>query len=473
MNLLLLALLGCKEPEQFTVGGRTATLNFTLTNPTSCAQCDPWRDVDTLVVRVLAGKDVVTEATFQRDAPIELADLPGFGVVRVELEGLAAGQVRSAGRSPEVALGPDVVADVPMTFLPVNRMLPLAAAMGTPRSRHVAVPLVDGRVLIAGGEDPGRTRVYPTAELFDPREGTFAAVEGALPAGVASPTVLRLEDGDVMLVGGLARTRSGAVSVPAVTLVDHVTGAISAVADLNVAREGACAARFRDKQAIVLGGADGDVADYLKPGDGDWSFDAVPMRDFDPSRVDACASLEDGSVLVLGESAATTGIWAPADGQDPGAAFTPVRDAQVGAARLARGATTLRTETGTWMLGGVDPTDATLMRDSAIYDEANARFVDGPALTAGRFRPQVVALPDGIAAVGCGWGDEAMTRSVDTVELVDLRGDDRLPSIATDRARPGCTLTALDDGSVLIAGGFGASSGNGATAALMLPWVAR
>jgi hypothetical protein len=72
--------------------------------------------------------------------------------------------------------------------------------------------------------------------------------------------------------------------------------------------------------------------------------------------------------------------------------------------------------------------------------------------------------------VGCGGDDAGAT------ELVDLRAGNRLPVIAMDRARPGCTISVLDDGSVLFAGGYpegGDSGGPAATAAIAVPWLTR
>ena len=468
---LLLALLACREPEQVTLGGRSASVAVTLLNPTQCNQCDPWRGVETLRVRVLAGADVIAEATFPREGDLVLPDLPGFGVVRVELEGLGGGQVRSAGRSAEVVLGPDVVAEAPMVFLPVNRALPLKGAMGSQRSGHLALTLRDGRVALMGGESPDRARSFPTAELFDPGTGTFAPSESPLPAGVADPSVTELDDGGWLVAGGRARTRNGAVAVRDAWLVDVEDAAVTAVGDLNVARAGGCLARFRERQGVAFGGADGDVADYLKPVDGSWAFDAVPIRDFAPAAVDTCFALDDGHVLVLGEDPASTGIWAPVEGGDPGASFRPFQTGQAGALRHVSGATVVPVLRGAWVVGGVEEGSVQPVATTRIYDAEGGRFEEGPTLATARVRPQVVPLgSDGVMVVGCGEDDAGAT------ELVDLRAGNRLPVIAMDRARPGCTISVLDDGSVLFAGGWGAGGGSSApaaTAALAVPWLVR
>ena len=69
-------------------------------------------------------------------------------------------------------LAPSALAQSSGRFIPTG-------SMTTPRFFHTATLLADGRVLIAGGQriDPGifEFTTVPSAEIYDPRTGTFTA----------------------------------------------------------------------------------------------------------------------------------------------------------------------------------------------------------------------------------------------------------------------------------------------------------
>jgi hypothetical protein len=78
--------------------------------------------------------------------------------------------------------------------------------MTIPRHKHDAVLLADGRVLLIGGSDArDDLGLYDTAETYDPRTGTFAAV-GRLqhPRYKLRFASLLLPDGRVIVAGGAA-----------------------------------------------------------------------------------------------------------------------------------------------------------------------------------------------------------------------------------------------------------------------------
>jgi len=73
--------------------------------------------------------------------------------------------------------------------------------MNTPTGRQTSTLLIDGKVLIAGGYNPGTDQVLSSAELYDPIAGTFS-VTGSMTVPRWRHADARLLNGDVLIVGG-------------------------------------------------------------------------------------------------------------------------------------------------------------------------------------------------------------------------------------------------------------------------------
>ncbi len=472
-SAVLAVLVACRDPATVTVGGRTASLVVDLVNPTECAACDPWEGLDALVLEARSDGVTVARVEASPGDPLELPSVEGFGVVEIRLLGYAGGRVRSAGRTREVVLGPDVETRAAMVFLPVNRALPLTTRLQAARTRHMARRLRDGTVLLMGGTDADGARSLASVERFDPATWTFETDPTPLEAGAADLVSIDVDDGDVLVLGGEARTRQGTTSLRDSFLLDTETGARTTQGDMQAGRAGHCVARWRDRQAIVLGGAAGDVADYLKPVEGRWAFDPVPMRDFDPSKVTGCVPVAGERVLVLGEDSASSGIWAPVAEGDPGASFTTHADG-VEAPLLRRPMVVPTGEGDVWIAGGARVEDDVAVASTRRFDAATGTFESSRALGAPRVDGRWARWTDpDLVVVGCGFGDAARTEPGPAAELVAPRSGTRLASIPLDRPRAGCALTVLLDGTVLFTGGVTQGGASGAaTAAIAVPWFA-
>ena len=116
-------------------------------------------------------------------------------------------------------------------------------SMITPRFAQVATLLVDGRVLVVGGDSAtgtGSASYLASAELFDPRTGTFHAT-GSMSQPRLSPTATRLANGRVLIIGGYPATDATSStdgSAASVELFDPATGKFSSASPVTSAEVG-------------------------------------------------------------------------------------------------------------------------------------------------------------------------------------------------------------------------------------------
>src|SRR6266571_445417 len=127
-------------------------------------------------------------------------------------------------------------------------------AMAAARSSHVAVRLLDGRVLVAGGIN-AMTRLA-TAELFDPATGAWSSVADMNFPRLGHAAVL-LGNGRVLVIGG---ARFNNCVEPAVggsaEIFDPVAGTWTLTGPLNVPRHSPAAVVLQDGRVLVAGGSD-------------------------------------------------------------------------------------------------------------------------------------------------------------------------------------------------------------------------
>ncbi|WP_437572060.1 kelch repeat-containing protein [Sorangium sp. So ce542] len=386
---------------------------------------------------------------------VGLAGLAGCVGASAEEGGPGAaslGEARLAGTKTSAAIGPWV----------------MAAPMSVARGHHTATRLLDGRVLIAGGQ-PLHSGVisdeaHASAALYDPATGAWTAA-ASMGSARSQHAATLLSNGDVFVHGA-------ASYLPSATTAEIYRPALdvwTAVAPAPIPRVDFEATLLPDGNVLVTGGysrhpvqpaeALSSCAIY-DPALDVWSA-ASPMSDIRGHHV--ATPLQDGKVLAIGAfSAAAAEIYDPATD-----AWTP------GAPLLANHAE----YTATLLPGGevlvTDIPRAPPQADAEVYSPATGAWTAAPSrgwTFDGSVSGQATTpLPDGRALVSggvelvapaCGtvtcwemsppayasffWSTDVYDPATNTWSLG--------PEINVPRSEHSATL--LLDGTVLVAGGY-------------------
>jgi hypothetical protein len=278
------------------------------------------------------------------------------------------------------------------------------ASMQDRRADHTSTLLPDGRVLIAGGMVENGV-FLSSAELYDPIKGTFV-VTGSMQSRRVGHSATLLPNSKVLIAGGLAgRTFEGGPGIVATTeIYDPATGHFTAGPSMLEKREGHAAVLLPNGKVLVVGGAD----------NGERPLASAEIYDPTSNRFTATASMQ-----------------------------TP---------RVARSAVVLRG-------GRVLATGGGKGRDSAlasaeIYDPGTATWHAAGNMTSPREKHAATVLPDGRVLITGGSAD-GQWHPVRTAELFDSHTNKFSAIGDMELARfklPNATAT-LKNGKVLVAGG--------------------
>ncbi|MEO8460425.1 MAG: hypothetical protein ABI451_07845 [Dokdonella sp.] len=306
------------------------------------------------------------------------------------------------------------------------------------RRLQTATRLLNGRVLIAGGQNDALTPAMinvPIAEIYDPATGLFSEV-GTLNQGKGrrNATANLLADGKVLISGGYDDVSGNLTSSE---IFDPATSQFAFTGDMAGARSLHASATLANGRVLVIGGyPSSTTAETFNPATG--QFTATGM--LNQSRVyDRAITLSGGKVLVTGaeDGGLSNELYDPVAGTF---AYTAsfVQPTSTGGLALLEDGRVLAA--GGYYQGGYEATAQT-------FNPATGQFALTGSMAEGRSGYQLTALNNGqVLASGSFYGSA-------TMELYDPQMGQFIPAVNMTTARGDHTATLLTNGRVLIVGG--------------------
>lgn len=304
-------------------------------------------------------------------------------------------------------------------------------SMVTPRSEHAAVRLQDGRVLVVGGLTRPDGNYLTSAELYDPATGTWSAA-GSISMPLVAATLL--SDGKVLVLVGDPNGGPRSAEV-----YDPASGTWTATGPMDPGAEeadGGFTALLDGR--VLLAGRDG--AQVYDPARATWAATGPMVRD---AELDTYTVLQDGRVLVTGGDSAQ--VYDPAS--DTWSATGEKNEHGYAAAA------TLLPDGKVLVAGGLTfslPNTYDRLDLAEIYDPVTGSWSAAASMQA-KTRPAAAILqPDGkVVVVGSTFSPTSSV--ISAVEVYDPATDTWTPL----SVRPGIdynAATLLSDGTVLVTG---------------------
>ncbi|MGB9465512.1 MAG: kelch repeat-containing protein [Candidatus Acidiferrum sp.] len=330
------------------------------------------------------------------------------------------------------------------------------AAMHIARASHTSTLLPNGKVLIAGGfaGSGGEYDPYRTAELYDPRSGTFESV-ASMTIGRSGHTATLLKNGKVLMVGGWTGRYDLRGSAE---IYDPETNTFTPTGNLVIERAGNTATLLADGRVLIAGGVDRQenalaTAELYDPSTGKFTQTGSMA---DPRGAHTATALKDGRVLIVGGG---SGHYPSQNVHRSAEIFDPATGKFISAGQMTVGrhkhAAILLRSGKVLIVGGSDNRDWHGEHASAeIYDPVSKTFTATGTMNISRFKiPAAIALlPNGKALVA-GGGPFAELYDEATGTFTKIPG-------SLGAARFFASATLLSGGRALITGGYAESGGN-------------
>jgi Galactose oxidase, central domain/Kelch motif len=316
-----------------------------------------------------------------------------------------------------------------------NSFAPAASlpAMNEARTNATATLLPNGKVLIAGGGN-STTGLLNSVELYDLATNSFAPA-ASLPTmnqGRLGAVALPLFNGKVLIAGG---TNNNGVSLKTVELYDSATNSFAPAVSLptmNELRDTPTGTLLPNGTVLIAGGLEGflvqepiisNSVDLYNPATNSFA-PAASLPTMNTSRLSATATLlPSGQVLIAGGETPTIGlgfaviVLASVDLYDPVTnSFAPAASLPtMNTSRQSAAATLLNN--GKVLIAGGENNSNQVLANVDLYDGASNSFVPAaalPTMNQARFNATATLLPNGKVLIA---GGEISNETLSSTEL--------------------------------------------------------
>jgi hypothetical protein len=321
-------------------------------------------------------------------------------------------------------------------------------AMTEPRYLHTATLLEDCKVLIAGGDGAtSGSDALRSAEIYDPKTGTFAATQDRLLQAREYHTATLLPGGGVLIAGGAG---GGDSITPLKSAELYKGGHFNLLGDMNHAREYHTATLLGGRVLIAGGrGTNGSLAarEVYDPATG-FTRTEQQMTDARESHtatfLPPSSAHPEGAVLITGGLGTTAEIYDP--GKDAFTLTVSMNQARQGHAAVLLG------DGRALITGGTDAFGHPVT-DAEVYAPPSSSFASAGPMIRGHIFHTATTLSGGKILVA--GGVDLNTSTSNGGSLTEIYHPLTRTFTTSIEDRGPHTTTLLSDGTVLIAGGLG------------------
>ena len=404
--------------------------------------------------------------------PVAMPDLVGLNQADAETKlyeaGLELGMVRMAS-SETIAFGSVVEqSQYPGFMVTPGTLINLVIASGIAttanfseltvknspnRGSHSATRLLDGTVLICGGRSNSGP-VLDSAEIYDPTTRTFTAIASTMNSPRNKHSATLLANGEVLLTGGNDGTRN----LSSAELYDPISQSFTLLSQtLTTLRNGHGAALLPDNTVLIAGGDGFGSAEIYDPVT--QSFTAIAAAMNEVRNYFTMTALGNGQVMIAGGWVATTpnsccSVVDSVEIYDPVSKIFQPLNTTMTTGRVFHAATLL--SDGNVLISGGAYSAA--QSNTEIYNPSNNTFTPAANMPRTRENHSLTTLANGdVIVIGGDAANNLDTSSPDRYLVNSNTYVSDTPVLYAKRANH--TMTTLNSGLVLIVGSSNGQSG--------------